>query len=356
MAGGKACLEVGTGLLEPAGHLNESQDRALGGLLAEAAEGFEVDVEPLATEVVASAGGDNEGVVGQAGAHEGVGYLEDAGTAGLTLASEGGATGHEVGLETVGKHDVGGLVEQLGALAGGEVADGGEAVGTVGGLFLDAVLGLHVELGGHLVAMVAVEVLIEQLVVAGYGAAYAGGVGGEKGGHAGQVVLEKEHAEAGHPLVGLVDDAGRGGQALAADARGELPGGVGEHGGFVVVAVTMERVYLKVFPSAGVDFVFLCEVGLEVDKQRHGPAGYAPAADAYADACGCGRFLPVSKEFGVFLEKGGVAGSLSQVGPDEADLVGKCFLQCLGSGGEHGVDASDLVANLPTCLEDEIGD
>lgn len=45
--------------------------------------------------------------------------------------------------------------------------------------FFKRVFRLHVELGGHLIAVVAVEVVVKRFVVAAYAAAYACGMGGE---------------------------------------------------------------------------------------------------------------------------------------------------------------------------------
>ena len=59
------------------------------------------------------------------------------------------------------------------------------------GCFLfDGVLGRHIELAGHLVAVVFFQVIVERQVVAGNGATYRGGVGCEEGGNLGYMLAD----------------------------------------------------------------------------------------------------------------------------------------------------------------------
>ena len=147
-------------------------------------------------------------------------------------------------------------------------------------LFLDAVLGFHRKLGRHLVAVVAFEVSIEQFVVAGDTSSDTCGVGGENRPHFRALVLQEEHAESRHPLMGLVDDLATC-EAVLAQCRGKTSCSVGKHGSFVVVAVSMQRINTKQFPSATVDLIFLREERLEINQNGYWISGNLPPADAH---------------------------------------------------------------------------
>ena len=97
-----------------------------------------------------------------------------------TPGVKGFAFGHIGGFEAVGRLYVHFLVEQLCALAGGDVADRGETIGGMRRLLLDRMLGNHIQLLRHLVAVIAFEIVVQRFPVSGDGTSDAGGVGGEK--------------------------------------------------------------------------------------------------------------------------------------------------------------------------------
>ena len=74
-------------------------------------------------------------------------------------------------------------------------------------LFLNTVLSFHRKFTGHLIAVVAFEISIEQFVVARDASSDTRGVGGEDGAHFRALVLQKEHTESRHPFVSLVNHA-----------------------------------------------------------------------------------------------------------------------------------------------------
>ena len=77
------------------------------------------------------------------------------------------AFGHISGFEPVGCLYIHRLVEQLVALACGDITDRGETVGMVRSLFLHRVLGNHIQFRRHLVAVISLKVVVERLAVAG---------------------------------------------------------------------------------------------------------------------------------------------------------------------------------------------
>ena len=97
----------------------------------------------------------------------------------LALALELCSLGYEISLKTIGQDGMALLVHQFLAFVCGNVADGREAVNTVSGFALKAVLGLHVQFLGHLGAVVGPKIVVQGLVVACYATADGCGMGGE---------------------------------------------------------------------------------------------------------------------------------------------------------------------------------
>ena len=114
---------------------------------------------------------------------------------------------HKVEFEAVGQDDISRFVEQLRTFHVRKFGHGGETIATVRTLFLNTVLSFHRKFTGHLVAVVAFEISIEQFVVARDASSDTRGVGGEDGAHFRALVLQKEHAESRHPFVSLVNHA-----------------------------------------------------------------------------------------------------------------------------------------------------
>ena len=156
---------------------------------------FHIDIESFAAEVVAARSGNDERVVVKSLSSERFCHLENALTRLSAFAGESCSLRHEVQFETIGKHHVSRFVEELRALFVCEVRHRGEAMSAMCTLFLDAVFCFHREFASHLVAIVAIEIGIQQFVVARNGASDARGVSGEDGAHFGAVVLQEQHAE-----------------------------------------------------------------------------------------------------------------------------------------------------------------
>ena len=177
--------------------------------MGEAIERLEQDIDSLVAELVAAAGRYDDGVVGKFLTEQLAGYVQHHLAGLLAFGSEGCTLGHEVVLETVDRDDIGLLLEQLCALTVGNLTYRGEAVDTMGSLLLDRVLRLHIELIGHLVAIVALHIVVEGLHVAGDRAAYRCCVGGKYRSDRGNPMLEEKGTKACHPLVCLVDYLGQ---------------------------------------------------------------------------------------------------------------------------------------------------
>ena len=310
-------------------------------------------IETLAAEIVASAGGNDEYVVANLLARQCFGGTDDQAAGSLALAGEGGTLGHELGFKTVGQHHIGGLVKELGAFAVGEFAHGREAIGLVCALLFDAVLGLHAEFGSHLVAIVSLEIFVEEFVVASNRAAYAGGVGRKDSGHLRTIMSEEEHTQARHPFVCLIHHLVRSLEAVLHHGLREASSRITEHRSLVVIAVGTHRIYVEEFPGLGVNLVFLFKIGLEIHEHRNGLPGHVPTADAYAEVFLFCRLFPFGQQEYI-LHKHVIP--LSQLRADEGESgSGKLLQKCVGARREDGIDAAHLIAHLPTGFKEKVG-
>ena len=120
-----------------------------------------------------------------------------------TFAVEIFPLGHIGRFKTIGRLYIHFLVEQLGTLTRRDIADRCEAIGGVGSLFLDRVLGHHVEFRRHLVAVVAFEIVVQRLAVTRYRTTDAGSVCGEERSYLRSMVTEVEDRKSRLPLVGV---------------------------------------------------------------------------------------------------------------------------------------------------------
>ncbi len=163
--------------------------------------------------------------------------------------------------------------------------------------FFEAVLALHVQLGGHLVAVVASEVVVEGLAVATDAASDARGVGCEDGGRGRHVGFQGEEAGGGGPFVEVSHDLGRVGLEEGREALDYHCRGAPEGHAFVVVAVSVEGVDAVEIPEAPVEFVFGAVKAVEFNEDSHRAPGDFPAPDAHAHSFGKkGVFAPAAQK------------------------------------------------------------
>ena len=269
----------------------------------------------------------------------GVGEKGFAGT--FARSGEGIASGYEVVLEAVGRDDVHGLVEELFALARGEVADGGEAVAIVRGSLFGGVLADHIEFSRHLVAVVAIEIVVQRLAIARDGASDARGVCGEERADARAVLADIENGEGCLPLV-AVHDSGRHAE-VTVEALCHLPDGIGEEAGLVVVAIGGMALDTVLLPHMGVDGILFRPQFVPAEEYCDWLAGHLPTPYAYAFRS------PSAQEGFAFLEID--IGGPAEVGPEENDVVFVFALHGGGAGGEDSVDAAHTITYLPRGLE-----
>ena len=334
VVGGVGCqslLQVVSGSGNPSGHLDEGQYGAvrragIDGL----SHGFDKHINALVLEFIPSAGGHYHCVVREGDARERIGYAEYALTCCFAACCEGGSLWYKVGLKAVHENGIAGAVEQLGTFTPRHIAHRGEAVYMVGCLPFDAVLGFHVELLCHLGAVVGPQVLVEGLVVASDAAPDAGGMGGEDGGNGRHVLAYVQGSQAGHPFVGLIHHMLLALlQAMVVETLHHEGGCIGEHVGFVVIAVAVEAVHLKIVPGICIEGVTLRIVGLEVYQHHTGLSGDVPPSCADVQAFFFRLLAPGLPQPLVF-QKQGIAVCISEIGSDKNYTVAQHILHGLG--------------------------
>ena len=104
-------------------------------------------------------------------------------------------------MESIGSNHGGAKVKQLLAFGGCNVGNRCEAVGCMCGSLLKRVFRLHVELAGHLVAVISGQIIVEGLAVAAYRATDGCGVGGEYGADERKLPVGIKEAHAGGPFI-----------------------------------------------------------------------------------------------------------------------------------------------------------
>ena len=319
-------------------------------------EGVHEDVDALVAVLVASADADEDGVGGHLVAGHRTGDIHEAFARGVmepvVIGVRGGS---EAVLEAVRRHDVDGAAMELGALPGGDVGNGREDVGVAGRGLLEGVAGDVAETAGHLVAVIGGEIVVQGQVVAGDAAAHHGRMGREDRRDGDAALAEVENTGAGLPLMELGDDLVGLAQVVVPEAFDHAAGDIAEQGGLLVIPVAADRVDTVVLPELGEDVVALRQQVLVVHQDGDGRAGDVPAADAQAQAAPGGHLLPSLVEVGVF-EEIRVAGTVHpHIRTDQDVVATELGLEMEGFGGDDGVDAADLVANLPADFKQIIG-
>ena len=193
------------------------------------------------------------------------------------LGSEIGALGDIILFKSIGCH-YGIALQQLEALTGSDVAHRGEGVGSMGCCLLERMLGLHVELGSHLVAKVARHVVIKGLAVAADAAPDARGMGGEHGSHLGQMGLDIKQSHSGRPFVEVGNDTQCWIVFPLDDALDNEGCGIGKHARLVIVAIGMERIHAIAFPHLGVEGVLVGVQDIKGHQDGNGLAWHVPVS------------------------------------------------------------------------------
>ena len=352
---GQVCLQVRTRAAVGGRNGDIGQDFAFetvgGGQLFERLDEY---VEPLVAEFVAAAGADDQRFLPELVPEAGFGYRDHRragfGTFGVVLL----ARPYEVVFEPVGGDAVRFTPQQVFAFVGRDVADREEGVVVCGGHLLDRVFGHDVELPGQFVGIELGQVVVERQAVAGDAAPHDRGVRREERGHIGGVFAQVESACGGHPLVEMRGDLVRR-VAEIVDIRGDDHArGIAEEHGLDVVPLSRERIHVVRLPEFLEYFVFAGDQRSKVHQDHRRLALDLPVSHADPEAVAVYALAPCLQHVGVFLEFG-VRPLVLEVGPDEDIAVGEFTGYGLCFGRDDGMDAADLIADLPAHLEKVVG-
>ena len=193
-------------LAHPCRHLDHGKDWLIQLLVAtKTVHCLNEDINTLVAELITTAGTNDKSILGEFATCKTVCNLQELLASNLALALELCCLGHKVCFETIGEYSVTLLVHQFLALTAGNLTYCGEAVNTMRCLALQAVLGLNVQLLGHLGAVVCPQIVIKGLVVAGNATTDGCGMSSEDGCNLGYILLDIHCTKAGHPFVCLIN-------------------------------------------------------------------------------------------------------------------------------------------------------
>ena len=317
-------------------------------------ERFDEYVEALVAEFVAAAGADDQRFLPELVPEAGLGHRDHCragfGTLGVVLL----ARPYKVVFEPVGRDAVRFASQQVFAFVGRDVADREEGVVVRGGHLLDRVFGHYVEPPCQFVGIELGQVVVERQAVTGDAAPHDRGVRREERGHIGGVFAQVESACSSHPLVEMRGDLVRR-IAEIVDIRGDDHArGIAEEHGFDVIPLSRERIHVVRLPEFLEYFVLAGDQRSEVHQDHRRLALDLPVPHADPEPVAVYALAPCFQHVGVFLEFG-VRPLVLEVGPDEDIAVGE-FPGCgLCFGRDDGMDAADLVADLPAHLEKVVG-
>ena len=287
-------LQVFAGFSHPSRHVNESHNVLFQLVTSqEPVHRLYVHIHTLVAELIAATGGNDERIVAKVRTRQRIGDIQQAHPCLLALLGKCSCLRNKTIVKAVGQHKVYRLVEQFLTLIGCYLAYRSEAVHIQCCLFLDGVFALHVELTGHLVAIVCKEIIVERLVISGNAPADTRGMSGKYGSHFRQVFLHIEQSQTCHPFVSMVQHLLAFFYDMLAEALHNKCCGIRKHGRFVIIAVSMQTVNAISFPSLAVDIILLIIIRCKVHKDRHRFARHIPSTHFNLQSILCSLFLPI---------------------------------------------------------------
>ena len=166
--------------------------------------------------------------------------------------------------------------------------------------------------------------------------------------------MDVQGAEARHPFVSLIDNPLGFIEEKVIETLYDPTGGIGEHRGLVVVAVSVQGIHLEIGPGGAVDVVALRIERHEIHQYHHRAARDLPTTNADAEGLLGSTTAPVGPQPLVFNEKG-ILLVLPEIRTNENNTVGHCILKSLSTGGKDGVDAAYFITDFPTGFKDVVG-
>ena len=194
-----------------------------------------------------------------------------------------------------------------------------------------------------------VHLFVDVEAGAGHGASQHGGVRGEDRAHIGRVGLEVEQAAAAHPFMEMGQGRAIGGDVQClAGGLDHFAAGRAEHDRFHIVPAAGDGVHTVAVPEREQQLALVIAVTV-ADQDDLGAAGDVPAPEAAIQVAPVGllaQFLPAGL-VGLFK-----VGIVAQVGSQKEIVLSKGGQGLQDLAADDGIDAADLVADLPADLKE----
>ena len=313
------------------------------------AEGVKEHVDALVVILITAGHEEDAGILGQPAAQQTAGGLQQPLPGSRGQAPVPAVVGDDAQVQTVEGQHIGGTPQKDARLVGRDAADGGEAVGFACRGRLHGAFGRDIVGPGLMLGVDLVHLLVDVEAGTGHGAPQHGGVRGEDRAHIGGVGLEIEQAAAAHPFV----EVGQG-RAVGRDVQ-RLAGGLDhfaagrtEHDRFHIVPAAGDGVHAVAVPEREQQLALVVTVTVP-DQDDFGAAGDVPAAEAAAQVAPVGLLAQLLPAGLVGLFKVGV---VAQVGPQKKIIFSKGSQGFQDLAADDGIDAADLVADLPADFEE----
>ena len=242
------------------------------------------DIDTFVLEFVTSTGGNNQCVIRKFMSGQCICHFQDALACSLSLGGELCTLGNKIGLKSVHQDCIALLVQEFLTFTAGYIAYSSKAVHMMSGLSLNTVLGFHVQLSRHLRAVISPKIIVKRLSVSGNASSDACGMGCKNGGNLRNAFLYIKRTQAGHPFMSLIHHVICIVQKLLVETLHHPAGSIREHIGFVIVAISMQAVYLIIVPSLGIQLITNGKKGIKIHKHNKRFAGNIPSADTNAES------------------------------------------------------------------------
>ena len=145
-------------------------------------------------------------------------------------------------------------------------------------LFFNRVFRLHVQFLRHLVAIISKQIVVQRFMITGNRTTDRSSMGRKNSSHLRHSFLYIKCSHSSHPFMRLIYHLIRFCQVVAIETLYHSSRSVWKHRSFVVIAISVQRIYLITIPHFCVYIVFLFKKRLEINKNDYGFTGDIPSS------------------------------------------------------------------------------
>ncbi len=132
-------------------------------------------------------------------------------------------------------------------------------------LFFNRVFRLHIQFLSHLIAVIGKQIVIQRLMITCNRPTDGSSMGRKNSRHLGHSFLYIKCSHSCHPFMSLIYHLIRFCQVVVIETLHHSARSIRKHGSFVVIAISVQRIYLKTIPHFCVYIVFFLKKRLEID-------------------------------------------------------------------------------------------